>query len=149
MRDNSLSFDLRLGVRIHRFLDLSFRSSSVNRHLYRYLPDTAEQAGDRWVNPIVDLARSFNFLNSEDRIASAFKLESLRIEALHRLGDWNLSLAYQGRPEQHVEYNPETDREEPRIVWTPALSVEVRWLPIPELYSVFRIDRHGLDIEDR
>ena len=96
VRDNSLSFDLRLGVRIHRFLDLSFRSSSVNRHLYRYLPDTAEQAGDRWVNPIVDLARSFNFLNSEDRIASAFKLESLRIEALHRLGDWNLSLAYQG-----------------------------------------------------
>ena len=123
VRDNSLSFDLRLGVRIHRFLDLSFRSSSVNRHLYRYLPDTAEQAGDRWVNPIVDLARSFNFLNSEDRIASAFKLESLRIEALHRLGDWNLSLAYQGRPEQHVEYNPDTDREEPRIVWTPALSV--------------------------
>ena len=149
VRDNSLSFDLRLGVRIHRFLDLSFRSSSVNRHLYRYLPDTAEQAGDRWVNPIVDLARSFNFLNSEDRIASAFKLESLRIEALHRLGDWNLSLAYQGRPEQHVEYNPETDREEPRIVWTPALSVEVRWLPVPELYSVFRIDRQGLDIEDR
>ena len=149
VRDNSLSFDLRLGVRIHRFLDLSFRSSSVNRHLYRYLPDTAEQAGDRWVNPIVDLARSFNFLNSEDRIASAFKLESLRIEALHRLGDWNLSLAYQGRPEQHVEYNPETDREERRIVWTPALSVEVRWLPVPELYSVFRIDRQGLDIEDR
>ena len=149
VRDNSLSFDLRLGVRIHRFLDLSFRSSSVNRHLYRYLPDTAGQAGDRWVNPIVDLARSFNFLNSEDRIASAFKLESLRIEALHRLGDWNLSLAYQGRPEQHVEYNPDTDREEPRIVWTPALSVEVRWLPVPELYSIFRIDRQGIDIEER
>ena len=149
VRDNSLSFDLRLGVRIHRFLDLSFRSSSVNRHLYRYLPDTAEQAGDRWVNPIVDLARSFNFLNSEDRIASAFKLESLRIEALHRLGDWNLSLAYQGRPEQHVEYNPDTDREEPRIVWTPALSVEVRWIPIPELHSSFHIDRQGIDIEER
>ena len=149
VRDNSLSFDLRLGVRIHRFLDLSFRSSSVNRHLYRYLPDTAGQAGDRWVNPIVDLARSFNFLNSEDRIASAFKLESLRIEALHRLGDWNLSLAYQGRPEQHVEYNPDTDREEPRIVWTPALSVEVRWIPIPELHSSFHIDRQGIDIEER
>ncbi len=148
VRDNSLSFDLRLGVRIHRFLDLSFRSSSVNRHLYRYLPGTAEQAGEPWVNPIVDLARSFNFLNSEDRIASAFKLESLRIEALHRLGDWNLSLAYQGRPEQHVEYNPDTDREEPRIVWTPALSVEVRWLPVPELYSILRIDRQGIDIED-
>ena len=149
VRDNSFSFDLRLGVRIHRFLDLSFRSSSVNRHLYRYLPGTAEQAGERWVNPIVDLARSFNFLNSEDRVASAFKLESLRIEALHRLGDWNLSLAYQGRPEQHVEYNPDTDREEPRIVWTPALSVEVRWLPVPELYSSFRIDRQGIDIEER
>ncbi len=149
VRDNSFSFDLRLGLQIHRFLDLSFRSSSVNRHLYRYLPGTAEQAGDRWVNPIVDLARSFNFLNSEDRIASAFKLESLRFEALHRLGDWNLSLAYQGRPEQHVEYNPDTDREEPRIVWTPALSVEVRWLPVPELYSSFRIDRQGIDIEDR
>jgi len=148
VRDNSFSFDLRLGVQIHRFLDLSFSSTSVNRHLYRYLPGTAERAGERWVNPVVDLARSFNFLNSADRIASAFKLESLRVEALHRLGDWNLSLAYQGRPEQHVEYNPDTDREEPRIVWSPALSVEVRWLPVPELYSSFRIDRQGIDIED-
>ena len=149
VRDNSFSFDLRLDVRIYRFLDLSFRSSSVNRHLYRYLPGMAEQAGDRWVNPIVDLARSFNFLNSEDRVASAFKLESLRIEALHRLGDWNLSLAYQGRPEQHVEYNADTDREEPRVVWTPALSVEVRWIPIPELHSSFHLDRQGIDIEER
>lgn len=149
VRDNSFSFDLRLGVQIHRFLDLSFRSTSVNRHLYRYLPGTAERAGERWVNPIVDLVRSFNLLNSDDRIASAFKLESLRVEALHRLGDWNLSLAYQGRPEEHVEYNPDTDREEPRIVWSPALSVEVRWLPVPELYSSFRIDRQGIDIEDR
>ena len=148
VRDNSFSFDLRLGLRIHRFLELSFTSTSVNRHLYRYLPAAAEQAGERWVNPIVDLARSFNFLNDEDRIASAFKLESLRVEALHRLGDWNLSLAYRGRPEQHTEYNPDTGREEPRIVWTPALSVEVRWVPIPELYGSFRIDRQGIDIDD-
>ena len=148
VRDNSLAFDLRLGLHIHEFLDLSFVSSSVNRHLHRYLPATAERAGERWVNPIVDLARSFNFLNPDDRMASAFKLESLRVEALHRLGDWNLSLAYQGRPEQHSEC-PDTERVGPCIAWTPALSVEVRWLPIPELYGSVSVDRWGIDIQDR
>ncbi len=139
-RDNSFTFDLRLGLQIFRFLELSFTSTSVNRHLYSYLPGAAARAGVRWVNPLVDLARSFNFLNDDDRTASRFKLESLRVAALHRLGDWNLTLAYQGRPEQH---------EGQEIRWTAALSIEVRWVPIPELYGSFHIDRDGIDIGDR
>ena len=148
VRNNSLSLDLQLGLRIHKFLELSFASSSVNRHLFRYFPDKAAQAGERWVNPIVDLLRSFNFFNPDDRIASAFKLESLRLEALHRLGDWNLSLAYQGRLEQHRELNPATGHDESHIIWAPALSIEVRWVPLPELYSSFRVDRQGIDINE-
>lgn len=136
VRDNSLAFDLRLGLEIYRFLELSFESSSVNRRLYRYLPGTAARSDEPWVNPIVDLARSFNFFNDADRRDSAFKLESLRVAALHRLGDWNLTLAYQGRPEQ----------QEGEIVWTPALSIEVRWVPVPELYGSFHADREGIDI---
>ena len=66
---------------------------------------------------------------------------------MHRLGDWNLTLAYLGRPEQHT-VNPGTNRAETRIVWTPALSIEVRWVPIPELYGSVRIDRDGIDIGD-
>lgn len=146
VRDNSLAFDLRLGLEIYRFLELSFESSSVNRRLYRYLPGTAAQSGEGWVNPIVDLARSFNFFNDGDRRDSAFKLESLRVAALHRLGDWNLTLAYQGRPEQQTVKNPDTGREEQQIVWTPALSIEVRWVPVPELYGSFHADRDGIDI---
>ena len=145
--DNSLAFDLRLGLEIYRFLELSFTSTSVNRRLHRYLPGAAARSGEPWVNPIVDLARSFNFFNDDDRRASAFKIESLRIAAVHRLGDWNLTLAYQGRPEQHT-VNPGTNRAETRIVWTPALSIEVRWVPIPELYGSVRIDRDGIDIGD-
>lgn len=137
VRDNSLTFDLRLGLEIYRFLELSFESRSVNRHLYRYLPGTDEH-GAPWVNPIVDLARSFNFFNDDDRRDSAFKLESLRVAALHRLGDWNLTLAYQGRPEQ----------QEDEIEWTPALSIEVRWVPVPELYGSFHVDRGGIEIGD-
>lgn len=137
VRDNSLTFDLRLGLEIYRFLELSFESRSVNRHLYRYLPGTDEH-GAPWVNPIVDLARSFNFFNDDDRRDSAFKLESLRVAALHRLGDWNLTLAYQGRPEQ----------QEDEIEWTPALSIEVRWVPVPELYGSFHVDRDGIEIGD-
>lgn len=148
IRDNSLTFDFRLGLSIHKFLDLSLLSSSVNRHLYRYLPVTAKRAGENSVNPIVDLARSFNFLNREDRMASAFKLESMRVEALHRLGDWNLSLTYQGRSERHEEC-PEMEQAGPCIAWTPAFSVEVRWIPIPELYGTITVDRWGIDIQDR
>lgn len=149
VRDNSLAFDLRLGLEIYRFLELSFESSSVNRRLYRYLPGTAARSDEPWVNPIVDLARSFNFFNDDDRRDSAFKLESLRVAALHRLGDWNLTLAYQGRPEQRTVLNPATGRNEPSIIWTPTLSIEVRWVPVPELYGSFRIDRDGrIDIGD-
>ena len=148
VRDNSLAFDLRLGLEIYRFLELSFESSSVNRRLYRYLPGTAARSGEPWVNPIVDLARSFNFFNDDDRTDSAFKLESLRVAALHRLGDWNLTLAYQGRPEQRM-VDRGTPQERQEIVWTPTLSIEVRWVPVPELYGSFRIDRDGrIDIGD-
>ena len=148
VRDNSLAFDLRLGLEIYRFLELSFESSSVNRRLYRYLPGTAARSGEPWVNPIVDLARSFNFFNEDDRTDSAFKLESLRVAALHRLGDWNLTLAYQGRPEQRT-VDRDTPQERQAIVWTSALSIEVRWVPVPELYGSFRIDRDGrIDIGD-
>ncbi len=148
VRDNSLAFDLRLGLEIYRFLELSFESSSVNRRLYRYLPGTAARSGEPWVNPIVDLARSFNFFNEDDRTDSAFKLESLRVAALHRLGDWNLTLAYQGRPEQRT-VDRDTPQKRQAIVWTSALSIEVRWVPVPELYGSFRIDRDGrIDIGD-
>ena len=159
VRDNSLAFDLRLGLEIYRFLELSFESSSVNRRLYRYLPGTAARSDEPWVNPIVDLARSFNFFNDDDRRDSAFKLESLRVAALHRLGDWNLTLAYQGRPEQRT-VDRDTPQERQEIVWTPTLSIEVRWVPVPELYGSFRIDREdrihlqdiapwGIDSADR
>ena len=87
----------------------------------------------------------FNFFNPNDRIASAFNLESLRLEALHQLGDWNLSLSYQGRPEQQIKFNSSTGNDESRIVWSPAFSVEVRWVALPALYSSFRIDRRGID----
>ena len=144
--DNSLTFDLRLSLAIYRFLELSFTSSSVNRHLHRYLPDTAAGSGEPWVNPIVDLARSFNFFNDADRQASAFKLESLRVAAVHRLGDWDLTLAYQGRPEQRAG----AGQAVPRIAWTSDLSIEVRWAPVPELYASFHVDRDGgIDIGDR
>ncbi len=144
--DNSFAFDLRLDLQIYRFLELQFTSSSVNRRLYRYLPGTAARSGQPWVNPIVDLARSFNFFNDDDRRESSFKLESLRVAAVHRLGDWNLTLAYQGRPEQRTV----TGQAARRIAWTSDLSIEVRWVPIPELYASFRVDREGaIDIGDR
>ena len=81
-------------------------------------------------------------------MASAFKLDSLRVEALHRLGDWDLSVAYQGRPEQRSNC-PGQEQIGPCIAWTPAFSVEVRWIPIPELHGSVGVDRWGLDIEDR
>ncbi len=148
VNDNSLVFDFQLGLSVHELIDLAFSSSSVNRHLHRYFPAAAKRAGESWVNPIIDLARSFNFLNNFDRMASAFKLDSLRVEALHRLGDWDLSLAYQGRPEQRSNC-PGQEQIGPCIAWTPAFSVEVRWIPIPELHGSGGGDRWGLDIEDR
>ena len=66
------------------------------------------------MNPVVDLARSFNFFNPADRYTSAFKIRSLSLKAVHHLHDWDLSFEYTGAPKL-VTYPGEAVRVEPDV----------------------------------
>ncbi len=127
--ESSLTLRAGLNFAVHEFLELSFNSTSRNDFLYQYIPALAERVDRRVRNPLVDVARSFNFFNPEDREASFFNLQSLSVEATHRLGDWDLVLAYSARPALSQDVSP------PRYEWDSRFSVVVQWRPLPELRS--------------
>lgn len=124
-----LTFGLRTTLSIHEFLTLSFSSDSYNRRLYRYWPTTANLVGIDRDSFLVDLLRSFNFFNIQDRYRSSFKVRSISCSVEHDLRDWLLSAAYVGRPA--LETDPETGRR--RYEWDSSFDVAIAWRPIPEI----------------
>jgi hypothetical protein len=136
--DNSLDFSLTFDFWLYRFLKLSLTTSSYNNRTFLYFPKLAEKLGQAPVNPIEDLINSFNFFDREARELSGFNLRGIKVEAVHYLHDWNLSLSYEGKP-----YLMEEDNE---YQWRSNFSVILQWQPIPELRS--HLKREWDDEED-
>jgi hypothetical protein len=134
--DNLFDFAPRLTLKVHELLDLTFSSLSVNTKTYRYIPGFSEMVPDPagWVNPIVDLAKSFNFFNTADRYTSAFKIRSISLKAVHHLHDWDLTVEYAGSPKLFT-------RPTKRYDWSPTFSVQLQWIPVPELSAKVSGDR--------
>ncbi|MFQ3619871.1 MAG: hypothetical protein SNJ78_02890 [Spirochaetales bacterium] len=137
--ESSLSVTYDLTFSIYRFLDLKLSTTSKNSLVYQYVPSLAEKVDRKWRNPLVDLLKSFNFFNSQDRYESFFKLSSIRIEAIHYLDDWTLTVSYTGSPEL---VTLATGKQEFR--WNGILGIFLQWKPIPEIKSEFRYDKQGL-----
>ena len=125
--DSTMSFDLNLDLGIAEFLDLSVSSKSVNKASYRYVPSLSESLGLKWLNPVVDIARSFNFFNPQDRVTSFFNLENISISLIHPMPDWELEVEYSGTPELREEEGSSF------YEWASEISFSVRWKPIPEI----------------
>jgi lipopolysaccharide assembly outer membrane protein LptD (OstA) len=136
----SLDFTLRL--KVYEFLDLSFTSSSQNDSMYRYIPGLSDQVGRAPRNLFVDLAKSFNFFDIEDRRESFFNVSSLKIEALHHLYDWDLSVSYSGSAKLS-----ENDAGVKQYEWNPVLTFFVKWKPIPEIERTISHDESGLSLQ--
>lgn len=136
--DNSFTFSSSMTLSIHRFLDLSFTSYSTNTKTYRYIPGLAEYVGEQWVNPLVDLAQSFNFFSEADRRASAFKIRSLSVSAVHSLHDWNLSLTYTG------DWETRTENSKKVYYWAPTFTIKLQWIPVQEIKSTISGDKDGV-----
>ncbi len=127
--DTSFNFNLSFTLFIAEFLDLSFKSESVNRAFFRYFPGSSNELGlSETVNPLLDLLKSFNFFNKNDRLASNFNLNLMDFTAVHHLKDWDLNVEYTGKPvivtsaDLHQEYQ-----------WNSNFSIFLSWKPIPEL----------------
>jgi hypothetical protein len=101
----------------HRYLTLYFSVYSRNENVWRYFPSIASDRGVETVNPVVDLLRSFNFFNVEDRKSSNFKLKSISVGLIRDLHDWQLKFDYTG--------NRELSYDGSRYLWNNTFSVSI------------------------
>ena len=125
--DTAFTFDLNLSLYIAEFLELSFKSKSVNQTTYRYFSSNSYDIGLPDLNIFTDLIKSFNFFNEEDRKASNFNLELLSFSAIHHLSDWDLNIEYSGEPVL-ITTNNFTEYQ-----WKSQFSLFVTWKPVPEI----------------
>jgi len=133
--ESELVFGVGFTFSLHRFLDLRLSSQSKNTMMYQYFPGYARGVGREWRNPLTDLLRSFNFFKTDDRYASHFKLSTISFEAVHHLDDWDLSLTYSGKPELVTDTGGRKN-----FIWKSELGIALRWKPIPQIKSEFRVD---------
>ncbi len=136
--ENSLDFVFGFRFFIYQFLELSFTTASSNNRTYRWFPALARQTGMTPVNPFLDLLRSFNFFNTEDRRISDFKLRSISVQAVHHLRDWDLTVTYDGKPTLFT--NPAGLLQ---YRWENTLIILLQWVPLPEVRSRAWLDTTG------
>ncbi|MBN2736041.1 MAG: LPS-assembly protein LptD [Spirochaetales bacterium] len=132
--DNQFNFKLGLKFSIHKFLDFEFFSESYNNYTYLYFPGLAEQVNQASLdNVLMDLLRSFNFLDIKDREESNFKNKSFNFTITHYLDDWTFGLSYTAKYEPVDRIN----------VFSPAFTFSIKWSHIPQLKNI--VDVKGAD----
>ncbi len=138
--DSKMDFSFSLTLGIYKFLDLSFNITAHNTKSYRYIPEFANALDEPWVNPLLDLLKSFNVANMEDRYESSFNLKTIGVTAIHHLEDWELAVSYSG--EQVLETGFDGSES---YVWQPIISVILQWHPIPEIRHEILEDEEGIN----
>jgi lipopolysaccharide assembly outer membrane protein LptD (OstA) len=144
---SNLTFSFEFIFYVHEFLEISFKTTTINDNVYRYIPGFPEAVSkaidDRyhtsvdipWVNPLEDLWYSFAFWEPEARYRSFFKLKDLSFSITHHLGDWDLTFSFIGKYAQETQINGTT-----RYKWMPELNFKLKWVPIPEINSEIKYD---------
>ncbi len=90
---------------------------SRNDEIWKYISSRAKLYGIKPINPIVDLLKSFNFFNINDRKESNFKLKAVSFGLTHDLHEWELKIDYTGKRE--LSYNKE------RYIWNNIYSISI------------------------
>ncbi len=126
--DSYFSFDSKISLKIHKFLELSFSSSSYNKSIARYFQNIMglpEIRGEK--NILKDLAQSFYFWDPTARRNSGFKLRSLNFSLSHQLKDWTLKFSYSTKPVLKKDAKPYY------YTLVPNISFVVQWTPIGDI----------------
>ena len=128
--NSKFNFNLGLNLKVTNFLDIQFNTRSENNLIYRYKlfgvffwTDPGDLYGDKEDRFFVDLFKSFNFFNTQDRKDSGFKLKELSLSLIHHLGDWNAKLTMTMIPT--LMNNQYKFRNE--------ISFLIQWVPIEEI----------------
>lgn len=141
--ESALRLNYGLSLSVYRFLDLQFEAVTVNDFTYQYIPSLARRAGREERSLARDLIDSVALFNRDRREESFFKLESIRLSAVHDLQDWELTLRYEGSPVLE-----EGGGSAPRYRWESVLSVLLQWRPISEIQSTVIYDDGELSFEN-
>lgn len=133
-----LTFAPSVTFEINRFLSLTFRSTSRNDVIYRYIQQYtgSELKIPGETNVLKDLWDSFSFWDEERRRASGFKLKSLDVILTHELHDWTLSSEFKVSPRIVSEDGRNTYDFSPHFI------LSVLWKPMNSMKTTIE-DKYG------
>jgi len=127
-----------------KVINVSFSATSKNSVLYWYFHDDIlnYQLGNNWAeNMLIDLGRSFNFWNENDRKASGYKLKSLNLTMSHDLHDWKFNMSMSVSPRLVTVGGKKTYSMDPymtlAVVWNPMDSIKTQ---IEDKYGVWKLN---------
>ena len=130
---SSFDFVPTVTFKLTDFIDLSFSSNSTNDVIARYFQNVinlpAELPGEK--NPLIDLQKSFYFLDKKERSMSGFKLKSLSVEVTHYLHDWTANLKTTLKPELKTDGAYYYD-------FVPEVTFIVQWKPISDIKTTVK-----------
>ena len=139
--DSRLSFTFNSDLSIFNFLTLKFDYSAENTMMYRYIPPFSRKVDKEPLNLFTDLAKSFNFFDKKNRLASNFNIKSIKISGEHYLEDWRFTYTYSGGPE--LSENEAGIKE---YKWSGAFTFLLQWDPIPEIKTEIDGDDESIDL---
>lgn len=131
-------FEPSITFTINEFLDLTFKSSSRNDVIYRYIQNFTgfEPRIPGETNVLKDLWNSFCFWDKGKRESSGFKLKSLEVSLNHQLHDWTLSSQFKISPRIITEGNKKV------FDFSPHFTLSVVWKPMNSMKTTIE-DKYG------
>jgi len=131
--DSMFKFKSEMYFEIADFLAIGFSSVSSNKRIGSYLNADSESkstAGMFMKDFFVNLAKSFNFFNKQDRLESDFNIESYAVDIVHMMPDWDF----------HLQVDGKLALMNRTWVWDPKVSVFLQWKIFPEIQLDKNID---------
>lgn len=133
-------FSPSITFKLHKFMDLTFSSTSRNSVLYWYFHnepgDFYNEGGFFPINMFVDLFNSFRFDKNSLREQSGFKLKSLNMTLSHDLHDWKLNMTLK------IEPRVITENGRKRYDFSPYFTIGVVWSPMESIKTTVT-DKYG------
>ena len=132
----------------HNFLDIKFSAETKNSIIYRYFctdDDFQNYYGGRGERNILqDILDSFRFDDEEKRKASAFKLQTLKIDVTHDLDDWDLNCSFSIKPRLLTPSSTgyAGDGKTSYYDFSPYFSISVAWRPLASMKTQI-VDEYG------
>lgn len=104
-------------MQVHPYWTFYLSVLSRNDDIWRYFQKSASERGEKQINPLVDLLKSFNFFNTDDRKDSYFKMKGISLGFIHDLHDWEMRFDYTG--------NRELSYDGSKYIWNNTYSISI------------------------